>query len=72
MSPEKMMTMANQIAAFFKTQPGDDAAAQVAAHLNDFWEPRMRGELLRHVEAGGDGLDPLILKAAPLLNPAQS
>ncbi|MBA85954.1 formate dehydrogenase subunit delta [Thalassobius sp. S69A] len=64
MSPEKMVMMANQIATFFKTQPGDDQAARVADHLTDFWEPRMRAQLLSYVEAGGAGLEPLVLQAA--------
>lgn len=68
MSPEKMVHMANQIAAFFKSQPGAGAAEKVAAHLNDFWEPRMRRQLLAHVADGGAGLDPLVLAAADHLN----
>ncbi|MEJ2030461.1 MAG: formate dehydrogenase subunit delta, partial [Maritimibacter sp.] len=39
MSPERMVHMANQIAAFFISQPGDRVAA-LALHLSDFWEPR--------------------------------
>ncbi|MCL7466446.1 formate dehydrogenase subunit delta [Phaeovulum sp. NW3] len=64
MSPEKMVHMANQIAIFFKTQPGDDAADRVAAHLRDFWEPRMRQQLRDHVAQGGAGLDDLVVQAA--------
>lgn len=63
MSPDKMIHMANQIAAFFQTQPGDDGAEKVAAHLADFWEERMRAQLFAHVDAGGDRLDPLVLEA---------
>lgn len=63
MQPEKMVTMANQIATFFQTQPGDDRAERVAAHINDFWEPRMRGKLLDYAAAGGKGLSPLALEA---------
>ena len=63
MSPEKMVYMANQIATFFETQPGDDGAERVAAHLTDFWEPRMREQLYAHVDAGGAGLKPLVLEA---------
>lgn len=63
MSPEKMVLMANQIATFFKTQPGEDQAQRVADHLNDFWEPRMRRQLIAHVDAGGTGLEPLVLEA---------
>ena len=66
MSPDKMIHMANQIATFFKTQPGD-APAKVAAHLGDFWEPRMREQLRHHVENGGAGLDPIVLDAAALM-----
>lgn len=63
MSPEKMVTMANQIATFFETQPGEDQASRVADHINDFWEPRMRRQLLDYVGAGGDGLKPLLIEA---------
>jgi formate dehydrogenase subunit delta len=67
MSPEKMITMANQIATFFATHPGEDQAQRVADHLNDFWEPRMRAQLAAHLETGGEGLDPLVVQAASLL-----
>ncbi|MBO9459497.1 formate dehydrogenase subunit delta [Labrenzia sp. PO1] len=63
MSPEKMVYMANQIATFFKTQPGIDQAEKVANHLKDFWEPRMRDQLRAHVEAGGAGLDSVVLES---------
>lgn len=62
MSPEKMVYMANQIATFFKTQPGEDAAARIAGHIRDFWEPRMRAQLRAHVEAGGSGLDAAVVE----------
>jgi len=67
MSVEKLVHMANQIATFFRSQPGDDAAERVAAHLRDYWDPRMRDELARHVEAGGKGLDDVVLRAARLI-----
>ena len=62
MTDEKMVRMANQIATFFASQPGDRRAL-VAAHLNDFWEPRMRRQLIEHVATGGAGLAPLVLEA---------
>jgi len=67
MSPEKMIHMANQIAAFFKTQPGNDQAERVAAHLTDYWEPRMRRQLCDHVAGGGEGLDEVAVKAVRLI-----
>lgn len=67
MSPEKMVQMANRIAAFFKSQPGGDAAEKVAGHINDFWDPRMRRQLLDYIASGGEGLDPLVLAARDFL-----
>jgi formate dehydrogenase subunit delta len=63
MSPDKLVMMANQIATFFKTQPGVDQARQIAGHLNDFWDPRMRAALAAYAAAGGAGLDPLVIAA---------
>lgn len=60
MSPEKLVMMANQIATFFSTQPGSDQAGRVAAHINDFWEPRMRLQLAAQIEAGGEGFAALV------------
>ncbi|KAA2313868.1 formate dehydrogenase [Pseudooceanicola sediminis] len=64
MSPEKMVMMANQIATFFRSQPGDDQPERIAEHLNDFWAPRMRAQFLAHVRDGGQGCDPLVVRAA--------
>lgn len=67
MAPEKMVTMANQIATFFGTQPGGGQAAEVAGHLKAFWEPRMLRQLYEHVDAGGAGLKPLVVEAVARL-----
>ena len=32
------------------------AVAGVADHLQKFWDPRMRSQILAHLDAGGDGL----------------
>lgn len=63
MSPEKMVTMANQIATFFDTQPGH-APDKIAAHLKDYWEPRMREQLKSYTASGGAGLRPSVQEAA--------
>lgn len=67
MSPDKMVHMANQIAVFFRTQPGADPAEKVAAHLRDYWEPRMRDQLRDYVRKGGEGLDDTVCRAARLI-----
>jgi formate dehydrogenase subunit delta len=63
MSPDKLIYMANQIAAFFKSQGEDKAAAAIADHINKFWEPRMRSAILAYWETGGQGLDPMVRNA---------
>jgi formate dehydrogenase subunit delta len=60
---EKLVYMANQIGAFFQAMPHDEAAAGVAKHVNDFWDPRMRRQFFEIVEAGGAGLSPIVLDA---------
>lgn len=60
----KLIYMANQIARFFESKPHDEGVAGVAAHINDFWEPRMRRHLFEVVDAGGAGLRPLVIEAA--------
>ncbi|WP_135447917.1 formate dehydrogenase subunit delta [Tabrizicola caldifontis] len=67
MSAEKIVRMANQISLFMETKPHAEAVAGLAAHINDFWEPRMRRQLFALIEAGGAGLRPLVLDAAPLI-----
>ncbi|MQP67469.1 formate dehydrogenase [Niveispirillum sp. SYP-B3756] len=63
MSPDKLVSMANQIGKFFATQPGDKAAAGIADHIRSFWDPRMRQAIFAHLDAGGQGLDPLVRQA---------
>lgn len=67
MNTVDLVRMANQIASFFAAYPEDEAIAATASHLKNFWEPRMRAELLAHVEAGGEGLSDLALKAVKAL-----
>ena len=60
MNVERLVAMANDIAAFFDSEPDPQVGAeQVANHLRRFWEPRMRQAIRRHLEAGGAGLSPL-------------
>lgn len=64
--------MANQIAANFRHVPADTAAESIAAHIRRFWDPRMRGRLLELVDHRADGLDPVVLAAAQLLQPQEA
>ncbi|MBU2937755.1 MULTISPECIES: formate dehydrogenase subunit delta [Pacificibacter] len=67
MAPDKMIRMGNQIAEFFRTQPGIDPAAKTLEHIIDFWEPRMRQQLCDYVAEGGSGLDAEVIKAAQMM-----
>jgi formate dehydrogenase subunit delta len=67
MQQRDMIRMANQIAAFFNGSGPEVAARDSAEHINKFWDPRMRAELFAHLDKGGEGLDPTIIKAASLL-----
>lgn len=69
MEPEVMIHKANSIASFFASYPHDEGVAGVQDHLEKFWEPRMRRQLLAHVSTGGEGLTPLVLEAARRLQP---
>jgi formate dehydrogenase subunit delta len=51
MSPEKLAYMANQIGRFFAHQPHDKAVAAIADHIQKFWDPRMRSEIVAHLQA---------------------
>ena len=61
---EKLIYMANQISKFFESKPEAEGIAGIAAHINDFWEPRMRRHFFEVVDAGGAGLRPLVLAAS--------
>jgi len=70
MSPdEKLIYMANQIAAFFAAQGRDKAIAGVADHLKRYWEPHMRERLLQLAPAHGAELNVFVREALPLLAP---
>jgi formate dehydrogenase subunit delta len=51
MSPDKLAYMANQIGKFFAHQPHEKAVAAIADHIQKFWDPRMRSEIVAHLQA---------------------
>jgi formate dehydrogenase subunit delta len=68
---DKLVYMANQIGAFFKSQDVDAASAKIAEHMTKFWDPRMRRAIVAHLDAGGAGLDPATRRAVETLRPRQ-
>ena len=63
----KLIYMANQIAKFMESKPHDEGLSGLSSHINDFWEPRMRRQLFEVLDAGGNGLRPLVIEAATLI-----
>jgi formate dehydrogenase subunit delta len=63
MNTEKLIRMANQIADFFRSYPEPQAVSGIHDHLVAFWTRGMREDVLAHAVGGGEGLDPLVVKA---------
>jgi formate dehydrogenase subunit delta len=72
MSPEKTIRMANQIATFFESQGEDEALRGFADHINSFWEPRMRSQLLDMLDQGAPGFHPLVVGSLKALRRPKS
>ena len=54
---DKLVRMANQIATNFAYLPDQEQAAlKVADHLQRFWDPMMRAEIVEHFNAGSADL----------------
>jgi formate dehydrogenase subunit delta len=67
MNSEHMIHMANQIALNFATYPHEEAVANVADHLQKFWERRMRQQIMEYTATGGRGLHELVVEAVQRL-----
>ena len=65
MDPKTLVHMANRIGEFFQAMPDRQEALQgVATHLRKFWDPRMRRELLTHIDQqAGEGLSEFVLNS---------
>jgi formate dehydrogenase subunit delta len=65
MKVHHLVTMANQIGTFFASYPDqEEASSEIASHLQRFWAPPMRRQLLEHVESNeGEGLHAPVLDA---------
>ena len=64
---ERLIVMANQIAAFFAPYPAARRAEGIRNHLRTYWDPRMRQDLIDYVAAGGNGLSPYVNDGVGLL-----
>ncbi len=70
MNVERLVAMANDIGAFFDVETDKaEAARGIAGHLQRFWDPRMRLQIIAHEQAGGAGLQETVRAAIRLLAP---
>ncbi len=67
-----MIRMANQIAAFFEAYPRTEALDGISTHIKNFWNPRMRTQLTDYIDAGAEGLSPLVTAALSTKTKAKS
>jgi formate dehydrogenase subunit delta len=60
-----LIKMANQIGAYFQSEPDHVAALDgIAGHIKRFWDPRMRREIVAWVDQhAAEGLSELVAEA---------
>ncbi len=65
MNNDNLIRMVNRIGAFFAAMPNrDEAMNDIAQHVRRFWEPRMRKQLLAHLDTQqGAGIDEIVRDA---------
>jgi formate dehydrogenase subunit delta len=62
MDIHNLISMVNRIGQFFESfSDREEALEGIINHIHKFWDPRMRRELLSHVDAGtAEGLLPIV------------
>jgi formate dehydrogenase subunit delta len=68
MSHDKLAYMANQIGRFFAHQKDDQAVASINNHIRQFWDPRMRRQIVAELDTAE--LDPRVRRAVEQLKGA--
>lgn len=65
MDMPNLIHMANKIGKFFESVPDhEEALLGIAGHIHNFWAPRMRSQLLEHVDStNGEAIEPIVLEA---------
>ncbi len=68
MDKSNLIKMANDIGSFFKSEPDRTLAIQgVEQHIRNFWEPRMRKEIIEYLNNGGTDLLDIVAEAVKKL-----
>jgi len=65
---ESLVRMANDIGAFFASEPDkDEAAREVLGHIKRYWDPRMRLQIAEYYDTGALGLSGHVREAIRML-----
>lgn len=68
MDNSNLIKMANNIGAFFKSEPDRALAIRgVEQHIKNFWEPRMRKQITDYLNNGGNELMDIVAEAVKKL-----
>jgi formate dehydrogenase subunit delta len=68
MDNSNLIKMANNIGAFFKSEPDRDLAIEgVEQHIRNAWEPRMRKQMIEYLDNGGAELMDIVAEAVKKL-----
>lgn len=64
MDIHRLIKMANEIGTFFAgAEHHHEAVASTAAHLRNFWDPRMRAQLIEYAHHAEGELTPIVKEA---------
>jgi formate dehydrogenase subunit delta len=68
-----LIKMANEIGGFFGSLPNhEEAVTSMTQHLRNFWEPRMRREIIAYAQSDGAELLPIAREAIARLDPVRT
>jgi formate dehydrogenase subunit delta len=62
-----VIRLANEISIQFERKPHDAAVAAIAQHMNAFWEPRMRAQLVELADTHRGDLEEIVFDVIPRL-----
>ena len=69
MDKQNLVKMANNIGAFFKSEPDRELAITgIEQHLKNFWEPRMRDQIIEYLQQDGTDLMDIVAEAVRSLS----
>ena len=67
-----LVKMANEIGGFFASAPDhEEGINSIAQHLKNFWDPRMRRQIIEYASRDDSELTPIVREAVLRLAPSQ-